>query len=146
LTDLLAPLRERYAHWLQLDPQQVLADREEAAADVRAMQLVLRMERADPPSWHRALAAAATGAAATEPFRAWVKAGSCGASDSSKGAAKAVKKELALSRATKTSSARRAVRPEEAVSLAVVTPMTTNAKTRGTTVICSALSQSLPTG
>ena len=28
------------------------------------MQLVLRMERADPPSWHRALAAAATGAAA----------------------------------------------------------------------------------
>ena len=42
----------------------MLADREEAAADVRAMQLVLRMERADPPSWHRALAAAATGAAA----------------------------------------------------------------------------------
>ena len=34
MTDLLAPLRERYAHWLQLDPQQVLADREEAAADV----------------------------------------------------------------------------------------------------------------
>jgi len=64
LTDLLAPLRERYAHWLQLDPQQVLADREEAAVDVRAMQLVLRMERADPPSWHGALAAAATGAAA----------------------------------------------------------------------------------
>ena len=64
MTDLLAPLRERYAHWLQLDPQQVLADREEAAHDIRAMQLVLRMERADPPSWHRALAAAATGAAA----------------------------------------------------------------------------------
>ena len=77
MTDLLAPLRERYAHWLQLDPQQVLADREEAAADVRAMQLVLRMERADPPSWHRALAAAATGAAAicvdprTEPDGPW---------------------------------------------------------------------------
>jgi len=77
LTDLLAPLRERYAHWLQLDPQQVLTDREEAAADVRAMQLVLRMERADPPSWHRALAAAATGAAAicvdprTEPDGPW---------------------------------------------------------------------------
>jgi peptidyl-tRNA hydrolase len=60
----LAPLRERYAHWLQLDAQQVLDDRDEAAQDIRAMQLVLRMERADPPSWHRALAAAATGAAA----------------------------------------------------------------------------------
>ena len=59
----LAPLRERYAHWLQLDSQQVLDDREEAAHDVRAMQLVLRMERTDPPSWHRALAAAAIGAA-----------------------------------------------------------------------------------
>jgi peptidyl-tRNA hydrolase len=64
LTDPLAPLRERYAHWLRLDPSQVRDDREEAAQDIRAMQLVLRMERATPPSWHRALAAAATGAAA----------------------------------------------------------------------------------
>jgi peptidyl-tRNA hydrolase len=63
LTDPLAPLRERYAHWLSLDPSQVTDDREEAAQDIRAMQLVLRMERADPPSWHRALAAATTGAA-----------------------------------------------------------------------------------
>ena len=76
----LAPLRERYAHWLQLDPQQVLDDREEAAQDIRAMQLVLRMERADPPSWHRALAAAATGAAAlcvdprSEPGGEWHQA------------------------------------------------------------------------
>jgi peptidyl-tRNA hydrolase len=60
----LRPLRERYQHWLNLDAAQVLDDREEAANDIRAMQLVLRMERADPPSWHRALAAAATGAAA----------------------------------------------------------------------------------
>jgi len=60
----LRPLRERYAHWLNLDAEQVLDDRDEAAADIRAMQLVLRMERGDPPSWHRALAAAATGAAA----------------------------------------------------------------------------------
>jgi len=73
----LAPLRERYAHWLQLDAQQVLDDRDEAAQDIRAMQLVLRMERADPPSWHRALAAAATGAAAiciderSEPGGPW---------------------------------------------------------------------------
>ena len=53
---------------------------EEAAADIRAMQLVLRMERADPPSWHRALAAAATGAAAlcvdprSEPGGEWYDA------------------------------------------------------------------------
>ena len=77
MTDPLAPLRERYAHWLSLDPSQVREDREEAAQDIRAMQLVLRMERADPPSWHRALAAAATGAAAlcadprSEPGGEW---------------------------------------------------------------------------
>jgi|SRR5664279_328313 len=64
LGSALAPLRERYAHWLQLSPEQVLRDREEAAEDIRAMQLVLRMERQNPPSWHRAMAAAATGAAA----------------------------------------------------------------------------------
>jgi len=73
----LTPLRERYAHWLKLDAQQVLDDREEAAQDIRAMQLVLRMERLHPPSWHRALAAAATGAAAlcvdprSEPGGEW---------------------------------------------------------------------------
>lgn len=73
----LAPLRLRYAQWLQLDAQQVLDDRDEAAQDIRAMQLVLRMERADPPSWHLALAAAATGAAAiciderSEPGGPW---------------------------------------------------------------------------
>jgi len=61
---VLGPLADRYAHWLGLDATQVVRDREEAAQDIRAMQLVLRMERADPPSWHRALAAAATGAAA----------------------------------------------------------------------------------
>jgi peptidyl-tRNA hydrolase len=80
LTDALAPLRERYAHWLRLDPSQVRDDREEAAHDIRAMQLVLRMERADPPSWHRALAAAAIGAAAlcadsrSEPGGEWFDA------------------------------------------------------------------------
>ncbi|MGS0685231.1 aminoacyl-tRNA hydrolase [Nakamurella sp. GG22] len=73
----LAPLRNRYLHWLRLDPEQVLADRDEAAQDIRAMQLVLRMERADPPSWHRALAGAATAAAAlclderSEPGGEW---------------------------------------------------------------------------
>src|SRR5699024_1254227 len=48
--DVLAPLRVRYAHWLGLDAAQVERDREEAVEDVRALQLVLRMERAQPPS------------------------------------------------------------------------------------------------
>ena len=44
----LAPLRERYTHWLGLDDDQVPADREEAGEDIRAMQLILRMERDRP--------------------------------------------------------------------------------------------------
>ena len=59
----LAPLRLRYAHWMGLDPDSVLADREEPADEIRAMQLVVRIERAEPPSWTLALSAAATGAA-----------------------------------------------------------------------------------
>jgi peptidyl-tRNA hydrolase len=80
LGSVLAPLADRYAHWLGLDAAQVLADRQEAAQDVRAMQLVLRMERADPPSWHRAVALAAGGAAAicldagSEPGGEWHEA------------------------------------------------------------------------
>lgn len=62
--EVLAPLRARYAHWLSLDDDEVVADREEAAGDVRALQLLLRMERDRPPSWHRALAMAATASAA----------------------------------------------------------------------------------
>jgi peptidyl-tRNA hydrolase len=61
---VLAPLADRYAHWLGLDAAQVVLDREEAAQDIRAMQLVLRMERTTPPSWHRAVALAAGVAAA----------------------------------------------------------------------------------
>lgn len=61
--EVLAPLRARYAFWLGLDEQQVLADRDEAAADIRALQLVLRMERDRPPSWHAALALAASASA-----------------------------------------------------------------------------------
>jgi len=76
----LAPLRERYTHWLGLDQAAVLADRDEAAEDIRAMQLVLRLERGDPPSWHGAVAAAATAAALicldprAEPGGAWFDA------------------------------------------------------------------------
>ena len=61
---VLAPLRARYRQWLGLSAEQVRTDRDEAASDVRAMPLILRMERTRPPSWHAALAAAATVAAA----------------------------------------------------------------------------------
>lgn len=77
---VLAPLAARYAHWLGLDAAQVVQDRQEAAQDIRAMQLVLRMERADPPSWHRAVALAAGVAAAicldprSEPGGPWHRA------------------------------------------------------------------------
>lgn len=62
--EVLAPLRARYAYWLHLDADQVLADRKEAAGDIRAVQLLLRMERDRLPSWHTALALAATASAA----------------------------------------------------------------------------------
>lgn len=60
----LAPLRERYTTWLGLDQDQVLADRDEDPATVRALQLVLRLERDRPPSWYSALELAARGCAA----------------------------------------------------------------------------------
>lgn len=55
-------------------------DREEAAEDIRALQLLIRMERSRPPSWHRALELAASGAAAVcldsraEPGGEWFNA------------------------------------------------------------------------
>ena len=61
---VLAPLAARHAHWMSLRDDQVLDDRDEAAEDVRAMQLVLRLERDAPPSWSAALAASCR--AATE--------------------------------------------------------------------------------
>ncbi|MGD7706356.1 peptidyl-tRNA hydrolase [Microlunatus sp. Y2014] len=76
--DVMAPLRARYAHWLGMDQDQVLQDRDEAAEDVRALQLVLRMEKATPPSWHTALGLAASATAlvcldprATDPDGEW---------------------------------------------------------------------------
>ncbi|SDO17420.1 Peptidyl-tRNA hydrolase [Nakamurella panacisegetis] len=78
--EVLAPLRARYAYWLGLDDDEVLVDREEAAGDIRALQLLLRMERDRPPSWHTALAMAATGSAAicldprSEPDGEWYEA------------------------------------------------------------------------
>lgn len=76
----LAPLRARYAYWLGLDQQQVLADRDEAAGDIRALQLLLRLERTATPSWHGALAIAASLCAAlfldprSEPGGEWYPA------------------------------------------------------------------------
>lgn len=61
---VLAPLAARYGHWLGMDRAQVLLDRDEAAADIRSMPLILRMERTTPPVWSAALAAAATAATA----------------------------------------------------------------------------------
>ena len=75
--EVLRPLASRYGRWLGLDRAEVEQDREEAAQDIRAMQILLRMERAAPPSWHIALGLAATGAAAlclderAEPSGEW---------------------------------------------------------------------------
>jgi peptidyl-tRNA hydrolase len=59
----LAPLRARYASWLGLDTEHVLLDRDEDPARIRALQIVLRLERDRTPSWHAALALAARGCA-----------------------------------------------------------------------------------
>lgn len=76
----LEPLRGRYAAWLGMDARQVLADREEDPDRVRAIQLLLQLERGRIPSWHAALAAAASGCAAlcldarAEPGEEWFEA------------------------------------------------------------------------
>lgn len=76
----LEPLLTRYAAWLGMDEAQVLADRDEDPDQVRAIQIVLRLEKGDPPSWHAALALAATGCAAlctdprSEPGGEWFDA------------------------------------------------------------------------
>ena len=61
---VLAPLAERHARWMTLADAEVLADRAEAAGDIRAMQLVLRMERERPPSWSAAVEASCAAATA----------------------------------------------------------------------------------
>lgn len=76
----LGPLRVRYAEWLRLDAGQVVADRDEDPEQIRAIQILLRLERGEPPSWHRALALAASGCAAlcldprAEPGGEWHEA------------------------------------------------------------------------
>lgn len=61
--EVLAPVRERYADWLGLDEGAVVEDRHEDPGEVRAIQLVLRMERDGSPVHEHALALAATGCA-----------------------------------------------------------------------------------
>jgi hypothetical protein len=78
--------------------------------------------------------------------RAASSAGSRGTIDNASGAMIAVNTAQAVSTNRNTTIDRRATRPEAAASLAVLTPTMTSASTSGTTVICSALSQSLPTG
>jgi peptidyl-tRNA hydrolase len=76
----LAPLRERYGYWLNLDEEQVRADREEEPDQIRALQLVLHLERDPLPSWHVALGLAARACAAlcldprSEPGGEWYDA------------------------------------------------------------------------
>lgn len=63
--EVLAPLRARYATWVRMAEEQVRDDvADEDPQEVRAMQLVLRLERDAAPSRHTALALAASGCAA----------------------------------------------------------------------------------
>lgn len=80
----LAPLRARYADWLGLDAAAVMDAREERPEKIRALQLLLRLERPvegrPSPGWHRALASAASLCAAlcldprSEPGGPWYDA------------------------------------------------------------------------
>lgn len=62
LGDVLAPVRLRYASWMGLSAAEVEAE-EEDPAQVRALQLVLRLERDAAPSRRRALELAASACA-----------------------------------------------------------------------------------
>jgi hypothetical protein len=70
----------------------------------------------------------------------------CGNKENTSGAASAANSAPPVRITMNTTIARRAMRPEAAASVAVLTPTTTSASTSGTTVICSAFNHSLPTG
>ncbi|ASR37769.1 peptidyl-tRNA hydrolase [Prauserella marina] len=85
MSGVLAPLAARYASWLGL-PAERTAEPEAAPDQVRAMPVVLRMERAEPPTRTALLEAAATAALAVclderaeqggewhEPVHAWLE-------------------------------------------------------------------------
>ena len=77
---VLDPLAARYRHWLRLSAEEVAADGAEAEEDVRAMPLILRMERDNPPVWSSALVASCRAATAlcldprAEPGEEWHEA------------------------------------------------------------------------
>src|SRR6185312_9566473 len=73
-------------------------------------------------------------------------AGSCGNRENTPGATAAVNNAPPVNSTMKTTMARRATRPDAAASDAVLTPITINANTSGTTVICSPLSHNMPMG
>ena len=64
MTAVLAPLAARYASWLALPAAETVADATDDPAEVRAMPVILRIERADPPSRTPLLEAAAAAAVA----------------------------------------------------------------------------------
>ena len=61
---VLAPLAARYASWLDASVDEVVRESEQRSTQVRALQLILRLERDPVPSWHRALSLAAAAAGA----------------------------------------------------------------------------------
>ncbi len=71
LGDALEPLLTRYEDWMTLDDDAVVEDREEDPTQIRALQLVLRLERTPAPSWHSALALAASACALVCLDPAW---------------------------------------------------------------------------
>lgn len=64
MTGVLDPLVARYADWLALPAAQTVADAVEDPAEVRAMPVILRIERSAPPVRTALLEAAAAAAAA----------------------------------------------------------------------------------
>ncbi len=75
--EVLIPLAARYAHWLGLPAEAVNDIADEDPAEVRAMPVILNIERNDPPSRTPLLEAAAAAAVAvcldprTEPDGEW---------------------------------------------------------------------------
>ena len=81
---VLEPLAARYAHWLGLPASATKAAIDDDPAEVRAMPVVLRMERVDPPARTPLLEAAAAAAVAVcldpraddewhEPLVSWIE-------------------------------------------------------------------------
>lgn len=64
MTGVLDPLVARYTSWLALPAADTVADATDDPADVRAMPVVLRIERAEPPARTPLLEAAAAAAVA----------------------------------------------------------------------------------